>query len=77
MKITSVSKVKVLGKTVTQGTKDPSKKYHALLIMQDTDCGSLSCTEDVYNAVKENDTVNLVTEYNQKYESFRVTGVQK
>ena len=77
MRITNVAKVKILGKTKTQGVKDPSKNYFGILVMQDADCGSLSCTEEVYNMVKENETVNLITEYNQKYESYRVTGVQQ
>ena len=77
MKITNVAKVKVLGKTVTNGVKDTSKRYYGILVMQDADCGSLSCSEEVYNIVKEGETVNLITEYNQKYESFRVTGIQQ
>lgn len=75
MKITNKTRVTVLAKKETKGVKDPSKTYYALVILQDDDAGSISCPEEVYKAVKEDTQVDLITEYNQQFSSFRVTGM--
>jgi len=75
MKIQNTTKVLVLAKVETQGIKDPTKKYYSLTIMQDTEAGALSVTEEVYNAVNQNEVVELITEFNQNYNSFRCVGL--
>lgn len=75
MKITNKTSVLVLAKKETPGLKNPSQKYYSLVIMQDADAGSISCTKEVFDAVEDGKVNVLDTEYNQKYESFRAVGV--
>ena len=75
MKIENKTKVLVLAKVATQGQKNPSKTYYSLTIMQDTEAGAINVTEEVYNAVNNNEVVELITEFNQNYNSFRCVGL--
>ena len=75
MKIVNTTKLMVLTKKETQGVKDPNKTYYALVVMQDDDAGSISCPKEVYDAVKEGEVNAFVTEFNQQYESFRITNI--
>ena len=75
MKIENNTTLLVLAKNEKQGIKDPTKTYYSLVIMQDEDAGSISCPKEVYDAVKEGQTVTVKTEFNQTYNSFRVTGL--
>ena len=75
MKIVNTTKLFVMNKVKTQGIKDPSKTYHKLVVSQDEDAGTINCPEEVYNAVEPNSIRTFVTEYNEKYESFRITDV--
>lgn len=75
MKIVNTTKLFVMNKVKTQGIKDPSKTYHKLVVSQDEDAGTINCPEEVYNAVEPNSIRTFVTEYNEKYASFRITDV--
>lgn len=75
MKITNKTSVLVLAKKETNGIKDPNQKYYSLVIMQDADAGSISCTKEVYDGVVDGKVNVLDTEFNQKYESFRAVGI--
>lgn len=75
MKIVNTTKLFVMNKVKTQGIKDPSKTYHKLVVSQDEDAGTINCPEEVFNAVKANEVFTFVTEYNEKYESFRIVSV--
>ena len=75
MKIVNTTKLFVMNKIKTQGIKDPSKTYHKLVVSQDEDAGTINCPEEVYNAIEPNSIRTFVTEYNEKYVSFRITDV--
>ena len=75
MNMTSVAKVTVLRKVEKKGVTDPTKTYYSLLAMQDSEAGALSCSKDVYDQVSENQVVSLFMAFNEKYGSFRATGV--
>ena len=75
MKIVNTTKLFVMNKVKTTGIKDPSKTYHKLVVSQDEDAGTVNCPEEVYNAVEPNTVRVFITEYNEKYESFRIVGV--
>ena len=75
MKIVNTTKLFVMNKIATQGIKDPNKTYYKLVVSQDEDAGSISCPEDVYNSVEVGKIATLITEFNEKYSSFRVVGI--
>lgn len=77
MKITSVAKVMVLKKVSKNGVTDPSRVFYSLLIMSDDDCGSLNCTDSVYNSVSEGTPASLILSYGEgsKGGYIRATGV--
>ena len=75
MKIQNTTKLLVLAKNAKEGIKDPTKTYYSLVVMQDTDAGSLNCSEEIYNSVEENKINTFITEYNQQYDSFRIIGI--
>lgn len=75
MKIVNTTKLLVLAKNAKQGIKDPTKTYYSLVIMQDADAGSISCPEKVFESAVEGQINTFVTEFNQQYNSFRVTDI--
>lgn len=75
MKIANTTKLLVLAKNEKQGIKDPTKTYYSLVIMQDADAGSISCPKEVYDVAVEGQINTFVTEFNQQYDSFRITGI--
>lgn len=74
MKLNSTMKAKIIGKG-TEESRDGKTTYFRLLIMQDMEAGKLSCSEDVYNRVKEGETCTLNMQFNDEYKSFRILGV--
>ena len=74
MKIVNTTKLFVMNKIATQGIKDPSKTFYKLVVSQDEDAGSISCPEEVYNSIEVGKVATLVTEFNEKYNSFKVVG---
>lgn len=77
MKIQNMTVVDVLSKVEKPGVKDPNKTYYYVVVAQDEDAGRLSCPKEVYDAVKPDDRVTLITEYNEQYSSFRVIDIVK
>lgn len=75
MKIVNTTKLLVLAKNARQGIKDPTKMYYSLVIMQDADAGSISCPKEVFESAVEGQINTFVTEFNQQYDSFRVTDI--
>lgn len=75
MKILNTTKLFVMNKIATQGIKDPTKEYYKLVVSQDEDAGSISCNKEVYDGVEVGKINVFATEYNEKYESFRVVGL--
>lgn len=77
MKYVNTTKLLVMNKIETQGIKDPSKKYYKLVVAQDEDAGSISCSKEIYDDVETGKVSTFITEFNEKYESFRVVGIVK
>ena len=77
MKVTSIAKVTVLKRVEKKGITDPSKTFYSLLVMQDSDCGAISCTKDVSEAVVEGNIASLVMTYGEGNNGgyIRATGV--
>lgn len=77
MKYVNTTKLFVMNKFEKQGVKDPSKTYYYLVVSQDEDAGSTTCPKEVYDEVETGKIGTFITEYNDKYESFRITGMVK
>ena len=77
MKFQNTTKLVVLAKVQSQGIKDPTKTYYSLTVMQDTDAGSISCPKEVYDVAVEGQINTFLTEFNQNYNSFRITDIVK
>ena len=77
MKYVNTTKLFVMNKIETQGIKDPSKTYYKLVVSQDEDAGSISCSKEIYDEVETGKASVFVTEFNEKYESFRIVGIVK
>lgn len=73
MKITNVTRVKVLAKASRQSTSDPSKTFYQLAIMSGSEAGNLSCSAEVYNLVEEMHDYDFETTFNTEYKSFSIT----
>lgn len=76
MKINSKFKAIALATNINQG-KD-NKSYYSITIFLPSsgEAGSLNITEDVFNNVRLNEENTFQAEYNDKYSSFRVIGVE-
>lgn len=77
MKFQNTTKLLVLAKVESQGIKDSTKTYYSLTVMQDTDAGSISCPKEVFDVAVEGQINTFLTEFNQNYNSFRITGIVK
>lgn len=75
MKVVNTTKLFIMNKVEVPGVKDPSKVYYKLVVSQDEDAGTLNCAKEVYDAVEPNTVRTFVTEYNEKYESFKIASV--
>ena len=79
MKIINTTKALVLKKVETPRFDDETKFTYSLLVMQDEDAGKISCPKEIWDKVKEGDTVTFITVYNpdSQYENskFRITGI--
>lgn len=74
MKINGIAKITVLGKEATQ-SESTGKMGYKLAIMQGSEAGSISCLEDVFNAVKPLYSYNATLTYDDKYNYARLTSV--
>lgn len=77
MKFQNTTKLLVLAKVESQGIKDSTKTFYSLTVMQDTDAGSISCPKEVFDVAVEGQINTFLTEFNQNYNSFRITGIVK
>lgn len=77
MKIQNTTKLLVLAKVKSQGIKDPTKTYYSLTVMQDVEAGSISCPKEVYDVAVEGQVNTFLTEFNQAYNSFKITDIVK
>jgi len=77
MKYVNTTKLFVMNKFEKQGVKDPTKTYYYLVVSQDEDAGSTTCPKEVYDEVEIGKISTFVTEFNDKYESFRITAMVK
>lgn len=77
MKYVNMTKLFVLNKYEKQGVKDPTKTYYYLVVSQDEDAGSTTCPKEVFDEVVVGEVGTFLTEYNDKYESFRITDMVK
>ena len=79
MKIVNTTKALVMRRIETPRYDDPTKVSYSLLIMQDDDAGKISCPKEIFDMVKEGETVTFITVYNPESEwsKFRITGIVK
>lgn len=80
MKIFNEFSCIVLAKTIDNGVKDPSAKYHHLSVFfpETGESGQLNCSPEAYENITPDlsKPVKLVAEYNDKYQSYRVIKVK-
>lgn len=75
MKIVStVKNVKVLAKEATQ-SKDGNNTYYKLAVLCGSECGNVSCSKEVFDAVVPDKSFDIVATYNDQYKSFKFDGV--
>ena len=72
MNIKGTSNMKVIAKTTTS-SKDGKNTYFKLGIMVGSECGMISCSEDIYKQVEEGKSYTFETAYNDQYKSFRLS----
>lgn len=75
MNVTGISKVQVLSKPDPTPSKDGTKKYYKLAVLQASEAGMISVNEDVFNFVQTGKEYELATRYNDQYKSFSVFAV--
>lgn len=74
MKILTTGKMQVLAKS-TSKSQDGTKDYYKLAVLQETECGNLSCNAEVYGRVEAGNTYNVEFAYNDQYKSMSIVGV--
>lgn len=75
MKITSTTMpIQVLAKQATK-SKDGQSTYYKLTVLQGAEAGQLSCSESVFNSVKEGEKTAFAVEYNSEYKSLKLVSV--
>lgn len=76
MKINTEFKAMVLASNVNQG-KDNKSYYSATIFLPNSgEAGSINITEEVFYKIRLNEENTFQAEYNDKYSSFRVIGVE-
>lgn len=74
MNIIGVSKINVLTKFKTESA-DGTKKFPKLSILVGNEAGTISCSEEVFNAVEAGKAYEFETAYNDVYKSFKLSRV--
>lgn len=72
MKIGTSAKLQVLAKTTGEYNNKPTYK---IAVIQECECGTVSCTKDLYDAVQIGKTYNIEMVYNDQYKSAQFTRV--
>lgn len=76
MKINTKFKAMVLATNINQG-KDNKSYYSATIFLPASgEAGSINISEDVFNNIHLNEENTFLAEYNDKYSSFRVIGIE-
>ena len=74
MKINGTAKVTVLGKEATT-SETTGKTGYKLAIMQGSEAGSITTTEEVFNAVAPLHSYTFAQTYDDKYNYAKITDV--
>lgn len=74
MKITATINVSVLGKEAKK-IESTGRDSYSLAILQGNEAGNISCTADVFDAVKPLHSYAVTAVYDDKYNYMRVSGV--
>ena len=74
MKLESTMKAEVIAKS-SDKSKDGQTTYYRLTILQGSESGKLSCAQDVYDKVENRKEYTFITQFNDEYKSFRITGL--
>lgn len=72
MRINTVVKALVMAKN-EQTSQDGKNKYYNLACLVGTEAGNLKCTEEAYNRAVVGEMADFSAEYNDQYNSFRIT----
>lgn len=73
MKFISTIKLTVLGKEAKETST--GKTSYTLAVMQGSEAGSTTCTEEVFNAVEPLHSYNFNQTYDDKYNYAKITDV--
>lgn len=74
MKLTGKMKITVLAKE-SKKNETSGKMSYGLTVMQNAEAGSITCTEEVFNAVKPMHSYDMFGTYDDKYSYMKLTGV--
>lgn len=74
MKLTGKMKITVLAKE-SKINESTGKTSYSMTIMQGSEAGGITCTEDVFNAVKPLHSYEFFGTYDDKYNYMKLTGV--
>lgn len=71
MKLVSTTKLMVMTKTSTPSA-DGTKTYYKLGVVNNSECGMVSCSREIYESVSIGKTYDFECVYDDKYNSFRL-----
>ena len=74
MKLESTMKAQVIAMG-TEQSRDGKTTYYRIAILQGMETGKLGCPEDVYNKIEKGKEYTFITQFNDEYKSFRITGL--
>ena len=74
MNIIGTSTILVLSKFKTKSA-DGTKEYPTVSLMVGNEAGTMSCSEEVFNAVDSGKTYMVESVYNEQYKSFKFSRV--
>lgn len=74
MKLTGKMALTVLSKEVRHSDSTGKDSYN-LAVLQGSEAGSITCTEDVFNGIKPLHTYDFYGTYDDKYNYMKITSV--
>lgn len=72
MKIIALTKLMVMTKVSTPSA-DGTKTYHKLGVVNESECGMVSCNKEIYESVSVGKTYDFECAYDDKYSAFRLS----
>lgn len=72
MRLALSTKLTVLAK---ESRNSNGKDYYSITVLQDSQAGTINCTEDVYNSVLPMKDYEISLTYNSEYKSLRADSV--